>query len=51
MVPTMRLAFIILATIACQQAGADADFLACYASVFLPQIYILSPKTVILSNA
>ena len=47
----MRLAFIIVATIASRPADVDADYLACYARIFLPQICMFSPKTVILSNA
>jgi hypothetical protein len=47
----MRLAFIVVATTACQPADVDADFLACYALIFLPQICMFPAKTVILSNA
>ena len=40
----MRLAFITVATIAFQTADVDADFLACYASIFLPQICMFLKK-------
>ena len=40
----MRLAFITVATIAFRTADVDADFLACYASIFLPQICMFLKK-------
>jgi hypothetical protein len=40
----MRLAFITVATIACQPADVDANFLACYARIFIPQICMFTLK-------